>query len=179
MQLKEFSGEDRALLISVPYRVGMWISNVDDIKGSSRDDRRERQTLSIAISRLAKNHRKMPFAAAVMQAIDQQKAQWPQWQSNISEASVLGDLEKALNAVIGSGTKRDLSEYKHAVWQIAMVVAQAYDEDDDPDNEMHIDNFFEWVGGFVIKPKLKKRPDYISAAEKQALKKLKAILKAS
>jgi len=179
MQLNEFANEERARLISIPYRVGMWISDADDIKGSERDDKREEQTLIMAIDKLSKNHRKMPFAAAVMQALEKSKKQWNMWQSQASEEDVLSDLKMALKAVQGSGSKRDLSEYKHAVWQIAMVVAQAYDEDHDPDNEMHVNNFFEFLGGFIFKPKLKKRPDYISAREKAALKKLQAVLKTS
>lgn len=178
MKLAEFSDEERQLLVSIPYRVGMWISDVDDIEGSSRDDKRERQALAIAIERLAKNHRKMPFASAVMQMLEKSKTNWNMWATNNDEASVLFDLEQALTACKRSGSKRDLSEYKHAVWQIAMVIAQAYDEDHDPDNEMHINNFFEWVGGMVSKPKLKKRPNNISQIEKRALKKLQAVLKA-
>lgn len=178
MKLQEFTPEERALLVSVPYRVGMWVSNIDDIAGSMRDDRREQQTLQIAINKLAKNHRKMPFASAVMLAIEAAKNSWAQWNNGAEESLVLSDLEKALKAVENSESKRDLSEYKHAVWQIAVVVAQAYDEGKDPDNEMHVNNFFEWVGGMMTKPKLKKQPDNISAAEKGALKKLQAVLKA-
>lgn len=178
MNLSDFNDEERVLLISVPYRVGMWISAIDNIQGSSRDDRREQQTLSLAIARLAANYRKMPFASAVMKALESSKVYWTQWSGLIQDQAVLSDLEKALTAVQNSATKRDLSEYKHAVWQIAVVVAEAYDESHDPDNEMHINNFFEWVGGMVSKPKLKKRPENISSAEKQALKKLSTILKA-
>lgn len=178
MKLAEFSNEERQLLVSCPYRVGMWISNADDIEGSSRDDRRERQALSLAIERLAKNHRKMPFAASVMQTLEKSKSNWSGWAANSVEEDVLRDLEIALTACKRSGSKRDLSEYKHAVWQIAMIIAQAYDEDHDPDNEMHVNNFIEWIAGMTTKPKLKKRPDNISQAEKRALKKLQAVLKA-
>jgi len=177
MQLNDFSNEERMRLVSIPYRVGMWISDADDIKGSERDDKREEKILEMAINKLSKNHRKMPFASSVMQALEKNKKQWAMWQARALEEDVLNDLQAALKAVQNSASKRDLSEYKHAVWQIAMVVAQAYDEDHDPDNEMHVNNFFEFLGGFVFKPKLKKRPDYISSREKVALKKLQAVLK--
>lgn len=178
MKLAEFSNEERQLLVSCPYRVGMWISNVDDIEGSARDDRREKQALSIAIERLAKKHRKMPFASAVMRALEGAKSNWGNWAANSAEGDILQDLEAALAACKQKASKRDLSEYKHAVWQIAMIIAQAYDEDHDPDNEMHVNNFIEWIVSMTSKPKLQKRPDNISQTEKRALKKLQAVLKA-
>jgi hypothetical protein len=173
----DLNQEEQALLISLPYRVGVWVSNVDDIEQTKRDDKREMKALEIVIARLAKSHRKMPFAASIMAAIQQNQSVWKAWNNNASENVVLGDVQNSLFLCHQKLSVSQLKQYKHAIWQIAVVVAQAYGEQEDPDNEMHVDHFFQWIGGFIIAPSLKKAPENMSAKEKTALKKLRAILK--
>lgn len=175
--LSNFSPQEQNFILSVPYRVGVWISDSDDNARTRLDDRREQQALEAKIKKLSKQHRKMPFAAQVMQTILQNRTQWSVWNSQNSEGDVLGDLEKSLILCTQKTSKRDVAEYKHAIWQIALVVAQAYGEHNDPDNEMHVDRLFAWLGSFVTTPKLAKTPENMSIGEKTALKKLRSVLK--
>lgn len=176
--LSSFSKEERELIVSVPYRVGAWISNADDNENSKMDNKRERQALELTISRLAKSHRKMPFAAAVMADVQTHKGMWDSWGTKISEQEVLQDTQKAINICRSHGMQSpQIKEYKQAVWHVGLVVAQAYGEHVDPDNEMHVDRFFAWIGSFVTAPSLRKAPENMSPDEKTALKKLRAVLK--
>ncbi|MEM8833009.1 MAG: hypothetical protein AAGB32_00580, partial [Pseudomonadota bacterium] len=68
-------------------------------------------------------------------------------------------------------------QYKQILWQCGLVVAQAFDESEDPDGEMHVNHLMEWIGGMFSEPKLRKAPENISPSEKTALKKLRALLK--
>ncbi|HPF79198.1 MAG TPA: hypothetical protein PLF01_07910, partial [Alphaproteobacteria bacterium] len=176
-KLSDFSSEERALIVSLPYRVGIWISNCDDNEKTGRDDKQERKVLELAISRMAKAHRKMPFAAEIMYQVETAKNHWRSWEQAGEEKQVLQDLAKALEICGRSLSKKEMSQYKQAVWNIAMAVAQAFGEHVDPDNEMHVNNFFSWLGSFVVGPRLKKAPENMSMAEKTALKKLRAVLK--
>ncbi len=173
----DLNQDEQALFISLPYRVGVWISNADDIEQTRRDDKREMKALEIVIARLAKAHRKMPFAANIMAAIQQNKNAWQVWENNAAEGVVLGDVQNAILLCHKKLSESQLKQYKHALWQIAIVVAQSYGEQEDPDNEMHVDHFFQWIGSFMSAPSLKKAPENMSAKEKTALKKLRAILK--
>jgi hypothetical protein len=180
--LSEFSNEERALLVSVPYRVGIWISNCDDNEKSKFDDKRERQALEGTIVCLAGLHRKMPFAASIMKDIQSNKSLWSGWEAQASESATLADCQKAIDLIQDKqlSTKtpaRALKEYKQTVWQIGIIVAQAFGEQIDPDNEMHADRFVAWLGSFVSAPKMAKSPENMSVKEKTALKKLRAILK--
>ena len=175
--LSDFTSEERSLLVSIPYRVGMWVSDVEEDEDIGMDNKRERQALELAISRMAKAHRKMPFAAAVMNDIQNAKSHWQSWNMQADEASVMSDLQQALVLCHDKVSASEVKQYKQAVWQIGMIVAQAYGEQIDPDNEMHVDRFFAWIGSFVSAPKLKKTPENMSQAEKTALKKLHAVLK--
>ena len=174
---KDLTAPDKQLLCSVPYRVGVWISDIDDNIRTRRDDRVEQKSLEVFIEKLATNDKKFPFAAIIMQGVRSQKSSWNVWQGQSTEQQVLKDLSAALAICQANFTKRQVNEYKQAVWQSALVVAQAFGEQVDPDNEMHVNNFFSLIGGLVGRPALKKRPENISAKEKTALKKLRAVLK--
>jgi hypothetical protein len=176
-KFSQFSQDEQLFLGSTAYRVGVWISNSDDNKRSKFDDKREEQALEKAIAHMAGLHRKMPFAATVMKFIQEQKSQWGMWEDNTSEAVVLEDTQKAIDLMRSRNLDKELRQYKHAVWQTGLIVAQAYGEHIDPDNEMHVDRFFAWLGSFIFAPKMAKSPENMSAKEKTALKKLRAVLK--
>lgn len=175
--LKNFTKEEHALLVSVPYRVGIWISNSDDNEKTKFDDKRERQALSLAVSKLAGRSKKMPFAAKIMQDIQSYKGMWANWEDHHLEKDILSDLQKAIMLCREKASKNDLNQYKYAVWQVGIVVAQSFGEHIDPDREMHVNHFFTWIGSMVSGPSLGKNPENMSPAEKIALKKLRAVLK--
>jgi len=173
--LSKISGEEQRLLVALPYRVGMWISNVDDVERRQADDKREKKVLQIAIERIAKS-RNLPFAAKIAAQIIKSKSHWNSWGAMSDEKTVLDDVEKALTAVKKVGAK-ETKQYKQMLWQCALVVAQAFDESEDPDGEMHVNHFIEWMGGLFGEPKLRKAPENISPQEKKALKKLRDLIK--
>lgn len=175
--LNQLSSEDRTLLVSVPYRVGIWISRCDDNAKTRMDDKRELQALELAIAKMAQAHRKMPFAAAVMRDVDQYKTMWQGWEAHSNEDQVLADVVKAIALCRAKFSKKEVKQYKQTVWNIGMIVAQAFGEHIDPDNEMHVNRFMSWIGSFIFAPKLTKSPENMSDSEKTALKKLRAVLK--
>lgn len=173
----KFSKSEQLLLVSIPYRVGIWISMVDDNTKTKFDDKQERKALETAILDLAGRSKKMPFAANLMNQVQSSESLWPVWEQQAAEALVLTDLEQALALCADKRSGAELKQYKWTVWQIAIIVAQAYGEHIDPDNEMHVDRFFAWVGSSIGRPQLGKNPENMSAKEKTALKKLRAVLK--
>ncbi len=175
--MSNLSPTDKALMVSLPYRVGIWISQIDDIENRKMDDKREEAVLEVAIEKMAQSHRKMPFAANIMSQVQKSKNNWKQWKTISDEKTVLADLENILDKSETVLKPDQVKQYKQAVWQTGILVAQAYDENHDPDGEMHINHFAEWVGSFFSAPKLRKAPENMSEKEKSALKKLRAVLK--
>lgn len=173
----KLSPEEQNLIISLPYRVGIWISNADDNTKSRMDDKREHQALELVISRMVASHRKMPFAATAMKEVQKNKSLWPDWSQKADEQAVLQDTQKAIEVCRQKLPSAALKQYKQAVWHIGLAVAQAYGEHIDPDNEMHVDRFFSWLASFITAPSLRKTPENMSPKEKTALKKLRAVLK--
>ncbi len=175
--LSKFSEQERVFIASIPYRVGVWISNVDDNARSQIDDREERKALEATITSLAAKNNKIPFAAAIMAEVEKRKASWPSWDGISGEDKVLGDTQKALQLCKSKITEKELAQYKQTIWRVGMIVAQAYGEHIDPDNEMHVDRLFQWIGSMTGGAKLGKNPENMSKQEKNALNKLRAILK--
>ena len=175
--LSKFSPEERAFIVSIPYRTGIWISNLDDNTGSKIDERQERKSLEATIANLAGKSGKLPFASAVMKSVQQNQSAWPAWENAAGEEKILGDIQKAIKLCKTKVGKAELAQYKQTIWRIGIVVAQAYGEHVDPDNEMHVDRFFQWVGSLTGGAKLGNSPENMSPKEKVALNKLRAILK--
>ena len=173
--LEKFTPEERLLVISLPYRAAMWVSNIDDNKGSTVDDKIERKAIEGTIKRFAAASEKIPVAAAVMQDILSQKGRWNEWGLMTDEEPLLYDATKAVLAAKKHFTEAELNQYREAIWRLSVSVAQAYGEHVDPDNEMHVNNFFGKLLG--SKPKGgSKNTENISPKEKDALKKLKSAL---
>lgn len=175
--LSNFSNDERALITSIPYRIGVWVSNVDDNTGSKIDDRDERKALEATISSLASKSNKIPFAAAVMKDVENNKSVWSAWDNAATEDLVLKDLSHAIALCKSKVGAAEVKQYKQTIWKVGLVVAQAYGEHVDPDNEMHVDRFFQWIGSLSGGAKLSKNPENMSKLEKMALNKLRAILK--
>ncbi|MEM6811355.1 MAG: hypothetical protein AAF549_02700 [Pseudomonadota bacterium] len=177
-KIQKLSFEDQELLFSLPYRVGMWISNVDDVESRKLDDKNEKKVLEIFLERVSKSGSRMPFSAMIAKKCISSKGSWVSWEAKSEEKVVFADLEKSFLVFKNELSPPELKQFKQLVWQCGITVAQAYDEDADPDGEMHMNHLFEVLGNMLGGgPKLKKAPENISAKEKAALKKLRDLLK--
>ncbi len=175
--VKQLTSEDQLLLVSLPYRVGVWISHIDDNTKTKLDDKREAQALEYAIKRYAGSANQMPFVAYIMQQVAKNRSLWKLWSQNTEEDLLFSDVLKVMELCKRSGNRGATKQYRRLIWQISMIVAQAHGENVDPDNEMHVDRFFAWIGSFFGPPKMQKMPENISAKEKSALQKLRVALK--
>lgn len=177
MAFKDLTDSEKKLVISIPYRAGIWMLHVDDNEKTSIDDRKELQALEKAIGQYAGMGEKMPFVAFVCSHIAKSKVPYEAWAKESDTEQFFDALAQSMDACTKNLTRSEVKQYKQLIWQIAMVVAQAYGENKDPDNEMHVNRFFEWVGTFMGTPSLKKIPENMSVREKSALQKLRAVLK--
>ena len=121
--------------------------------------------------------KKLPFAAAIMREVEKNETIWPSWDNATTTDVILEDVEKAIALCKAKTNAGAVKQYKQTIWKLGIVVAQAYGEHIDPDNEMHVDPFFQWMSGLGGGVKLGKNPENMSDKEKQALNKLRTILK--
>ena len=168
----DFSEEEKLLVVSIPYRVGMWVSNADDNENTKHDDKIEAKALEEAMTRIAGKTTRS-FASSIISHTLKSKKAWKTWRAQSDEKSVLEDLAQVLEICKAHLSKEQISEYKKLVWNLALVVARSYGEHIDPDNEMHVNRFF----GKLLGKGNPQKAENISEIEKETLKKLQVVLK--
>jgi hypothetical protein len=123
--LEHFSDEERLLIVSIPYRAGLWISQSDTTgnPGAAFD---ERKALENAIAKVASGMFRSAFTHEVMSELWAQKADWQTWEGK--QNIVLQDTALASRVVDSKLNRRDLDAYRATIMHIAMEVAKAFRE---------------------------------------------------
>ncbi len=174
----DFLDEELAMVLSIPVRVGFWISHIDDIQGTSRDDEKERLALEKVLQSIFKKTHGKAFSNDVVEEGLRRKDLWPQWENNAG--TVLNDIPKVMFMLKERLPADAVAGYQKAVFYIARVVAQAASESGGEDDIRK-----EVMGGgliasimdrFSVKTDLQ-MPENISESEKAALQKLLQSLK--
>ncbi len=175
-----FSDDEVLLLISLPYKVGVYISHADDAEGEL-DDEKELRALSGCIRAVAKQYDGPGLVDDIARATLEAHDKWEGW----AEASynILPDCTAAIALLFAKGTRGDAKNYRAALMTIASTVAQAYGEfvsfDDFPEEEGFFSGIASKIAGHLSKlsPDDAGHPSNISAAEDSAMARLSGALK--
>lgn len=123
--LETFSEEQQTLLVALPYRVGLWISQSDD-DGGEESDQLEMQALEALLAGYSEDCCKSELVDELLRATMGAKAQWPTWQDNLD--AVTTECEQALAVLKDSVPEPLVVSFKAALMDIALAVATAYCE---------------------------------------------------
>ena len=173
---KSFNEKQIHMIISIPYRAGVWIGGVDDVDGL-KDDHKEQKALLAILRALEDSKHQHEFVKKIMFDILHATNMWPVWSKR--EAKFLDDCAKVIKLLHKKAGKDVLTNYQRAVWQVASVVAQAHKENTDPDDipEALILQFADEIAEKFSKPTLSlSHPENVSDIEKKALAQLKLAL---
>lgn len=170
-----FSSEDIEFLASLPYKVGMWISETDDQDGDA-DDVREAKVLGSCLRQFAKLHEDQVFVSRIMKESLRLENKWPDWTHE--SFNVLSDLKKAFPLLQSKASVEDSKSFKRALIEIGTAVAQASNEYGAFDDNEAEGFFGKIMGKFAgLGDNDAGHPMNVSAAEDSALEKLRAALK--
>lgn len=125
--LEQFSREDLDLLVSLPYRVGLWISASDRTGGHSADDQ-EREALERAMATIAGAMFESAMVHEVMAEAFLRKQDWTAWSAEL--ATVTDECRRAIRVMTGRVSQRDVDAYRNNLMRMALTVARAFREDD-------------------------------------------------
>ena len=172
--LSAFSKDEIGLVVSLPYKVGMWISYADDQDGEG-DDAREQKTLAACLRQFARLSADKPFLSEIMQECLRREDEWAGWADE--SFSVLEDIKKAVPVLRQKATVDEIKALKRALMEIGTAVAQAFGEFGAFD-EAEREGFFSKVIGRLsgLADSDAGHPMNVSAAEDSALEKLRAVL---
>jgi len=138
--LKEFSKEDRDLLVALPYRVGLWVSNSDNTGGGEADDK-EVEALRKTITDITQGMMESAFVHEVMGETFLRNNEWSGWGANM--ASLPEECSRAVMLIQGKIPQRDVDAYKRILMHIGVEVARAFREYDS--HEPIISRIIRWI----------------------------------
>lgn len=176
-----FLEEESELIISIPYRAGLWMSRADDIEGTQRDDLDEERTLELILKDIAKRKSKAPFISDVAQEILRLKHNWPRWKEQ--DEKFLDDVKKVIKLLNEQLPKENVQNYKKGVFEIARMVTLAFCELNTVSDDLRQETL---LGGLLTKINhgfsmqgldWDQSPINISDRERKALRELERVLK--
>lgn len=135
--LEKFSNADKELLIALPYRVGVWLSRIDDIGGED-SDYSEQRSLKEIIYKKGRGMFESAFVHEVLAETCTREKDWPLWETKVE--NVLDECLKAKGILHSQLEQRDVDAFILTLMDVAIEVAVAYREFD---NEAgHAEKFF-------------------------------------
>ncbi len=156
--------EDFALLVPLPYRIGLWMSEIDD-RGGDEADEAEIKVLESIVFEIAEDFCKSQFIQIIMQWTLANRKYWQNWHSNLERAP--HECEKVIWMLQQNGAdNKDIESLKHTLLYIAVSVAMAFREEEA--KETIIDKIKRTFGNGQIDHQ-KERLKNISGLERKAL----------
>lgn len=174
----DFQHEELSLILSVPYRAGVWMSRVDDVELTQRDEEKERMALEAVLDRILNRSGGKSFVRGVVREIIVHKAEWSGWVD--TAATVLDDINRAIALVDARLPAAEALQYRKCIFHVAKTVAMAANEGDVPAAGLDqviggklLGRLADWVSARAGE----QIPANISAAERKALSELLQRLK--
>ncbi len=127
---EKFSEEQIDLLASLPFRVGLWVSESDSTGGHQADES-EKKALENIIAGFSEDFCKSEFVDALMRETVNRRQSWKNWEKKMD--AVPEDCRRAVDMLAARMEKREVTFFKHNLMDIAMTVAMAYCEFNDFD----------------------------------------------
>lgn len=174
--LSNLMPEDAELVVSLPYRVGVWISHLEDEPGAT-DDRQEQAALVRTLKAVSRKFEKSDFVRAVAAETLAHQKKWPEWMSRTG--AVLDDCRKIMRFLETQIGKENEQHYRRFLMHVADVVAEAYGEfglDDGDKGESLLGELIEKAASRIRGEDIGSAMN-VSAAENEALEELAEILK--
>lgn len=124
--LEQLTRDERDLIVSLPYRVGWWMSQCDD-SGGDESDEQEAAVLASIIEGYAREVFGSEMAQYVMIDTMMNKERWPEW-AEMEFFHIPADCEKALEILSRHGEEKDVTAFANQMVEIAEAVAMAFSE---------------------------------------------------
>jgi hypothetical protein len=126
--LDQFSADEKNLLISLPYRAGLWVS-ASDATGGHTADEKELEALAKSIQGLSQGMFESALVHEVMAETFLHRAEWPVWAKNYGVTP--DDCKRAIALMQARKVPpRDVDAFRRMLMQIGLEVARAFREYD-------------------------------------------------
>lgn len=125
--LDDLTKDQRDLLVALPYRIGLYVSECDDAGGDESDEA-EKQALENIITAYSQE----VFGAETVQYIISQtvdrKSDWPQWSKSLDFEQLEEECHKAVDILSRVVDDKEVTAFKNYLVEIGESVALAFRE---------------------------------------------------
>ncbi|MBI1301739.1 MAG: hypothetical protein GC137_08800 [Alphaproteobacteria bacterium] len=125
--LDDLTKDQRDLLVALPYRVGLFVSECDD-SGGEESDEAEKQALENIITAYSQE----VFGAETVQYIISKtvdrKSEWPEWSKNLDFDKIEAECHQAVDILSGVVDYKEVTAFKNYLVEIGESVALAFRE---------------------------------------------------
>jgi len=125
--LEQFNEEQRDMIVSLPYRAGLWLSASDDC-GGTEADYEELSALEDIIENKAAMDHPSALVSEVMNDAMRDQSRWKKWAKDLD--TVERDCATVNAILLEKLSEQDVEHYRQAVITITSEVAKAYREID-------------------------------------------------
>lgn len=125
--LEAFSEDEKKLLVSLPYKAGVWISQADQ-KGAGAAQAHELKTIESVIKCLSEGMFRSAFVHEVMSETHLRHGDWPTWAAQTDH--ILDEARRAVAVLKAKAMPPDAEAYVQMVMTIAYETAYAFREFD-------------------------------------------------
>lgn len=125
--LDDFTQDQRELLVSLPYRAGLCVSECD-LKGGEEAVVLEMQAMESLITGFAEDYLKSEFVESLMKETLARRERWPEWNAGLD--SVPQECRQAVALLSERLDSKDVLSFRQNIMEIALSVAQAYGEEE-------------------------------------------------
>jgi len=140
-ELERFLPADQDILVSLFYRVGQWMSQVDDTDSGEESEHIEEAQLFKVLEKLAHSKNVGALCAEIASEAMRQKGSWTRWAGQID--TVLDDVSRAKALIKGQANHQEFVAFGKSLITIATAVARAYREADDGEDDDK--GFLSWL----------------------------------
>ncbi len=126
--MDRFSPDERLLLVSLPYRVGLFVSKSDS-SGGEESDAVEMQALSNIIIAYSQEVFGAETAQHIISETVSRKHEWPEWSNDLD--MVEGECCRAIDILNDVVDVKETNGFKRCLMEIGEAVALAFREYDE------------------------------------------------
>lgn len=171
--LESLTAEQLASIVSLPFRVGVWIGFAEDEEGPD-DDRLERRALAATLKSIEGDKSRRELVRHIAGETLKHQNHWEQWAGQVSFR--MPDVDAPLAALRDAAAAADEKAYREMLYDIAVAVASAYGEFGDR-HEPPQGRVSAFLGDLMQKMRKGTEEYKISATEQDAIDALRTALR--
>lgn len=145
--ISQLSPDQEKMLISLPYRVGLYVSYAD-VTGGWDAQELEGQTLVSILREFSQDFYKTEFAQKILMDTLSSRDQWHSWARDVD--NLPAQISEIKDVLMGLMDVEEVTQFHDVLISIGMAVAMAFRENKEDGDEMKLHNPFR-IGQLIAK----------------------------